>query len=46
METRTVRVEASSKSAAIEKGRLVLDHYKPDTIDLSVEEIPEAKTAR
>ena len=44
-EVRTVKVEASTKRAAIEKGRMVLEHYAPDTIDVSVEEV-EGKDTR
>ena len=43
-EIRTVRIQASSKRAAVEKGRQVLDHYKPDTLDLCVEELLEEET--
>ena len=32
-------MEASSKRAALEKGRLVLDNYPPETLDISVEEL-------
>ena len=44
-EVRTVKVDASTKRAAIEKGQLVLEHYAPDTIDVSVELI-EGKDQR
>jgi hypothetical protein len=44
-EVRTVKVEAPTRRAALEKGRLVLEHYAPDTIDLSVEPV-EGKDER
>ena len=45
IETRTVNVDAPTKRAAIEKGRMVLEHYAPDTIDVSVEQV-EGKDER
>lgn len=38
-EVRTVRVEAKDRRNALEKARMVLEHYAPDTIDLMVEEV-------
>ena len=44
-EIRTVKVEAPTKRAATEKGRMVLEHYAPDTIDISVEPVEGLSTA-
>lgn len=40
-EIRTLKITASNQRAAVEKARMVLDHYAPDTIDLTVEELKE-----
>lgn len=39
IEVRTVKVGARTKEEALTKGRLVLENFAPDTIDLSAEPV-------
>ena len=43
IEVKTVKVPGKDQREALERGRQVLEHYAPDTIDLSVEEIDDKR---